>query len=133
MTDQQARALLSRVFHALFDPAATAEEVGTRFSLDYRQIADGREIDRAGFIDHVRLLKDVVQSGSVTLETVIASGPTIASLHVVNVRKKTGEAVQMKVHAFFEIEHGLIRRTEELTHMMVGGQTDRDLGSRTSG
>ena len=28
MTDQQARALLSRVFGALFDSAATAEDVG---------------------------------------------------------------------------------------------------------
>ncbi len=133
MTDQQARALLSRVFGALFDPAATAEDVGAFFTPDYRQIADGKEIDRAGFIDHVRVLKDVVQSGSVTLETVIASGSKVASMHVVNVRKKTGEAVQMKVHAFFAVEHGLIRRTEELCHMVAGGEADRDLGSRTSG
>ena len=133
MTDQQARALLSRLFRALFDPAATAEEVGAFFTADYVQTADGKELDRAAFIDHVRVLKATLREGSVTLEKVVGGGATIASLHHVSARKKNGETIEMKVHAFFDIEHGLVRRTEELTHMTVGGEADRDLGSRTSG
>lgn len=132
MTDQEARDFLSRVFQSLFDPTVTAEEVGAFFAPDYVQIADGKEIDRAGFIDHVRVLKNTLQSASVALEKVVASGSTVASLHVATGRKQSGETVQMKVHAFFEIENGLIRRTEELTHMVAGHAEDRDLGSRTS-
>jgi len=132
MTDQEARDFLSQVFQALFDPSVTAEAVGAFFAPDYVQIADGKELDRAGFIDHVRVLKNTLRSGSVTLEKVIASGSTIASLHVATGLKKSGATVQMKVHAFFEIENGLIRRTEELTHMVTGLAEDRDLGSRTS-
>jgi ketosteroid isomerase-like protein len=132
MNDQEARDFLSRVFQALFDPTVTAEAVGAFFAPDYVQIADGKEIDRAGFIDHVRVLKNTLRSGSVTLEKVVASGSAVATLHVAAGQKQSGESVRMKVHAFFEIEDGLIRRTEELTHMVMGHAEDRDLGSRTS-
>jgi len=133
MTDPQARDLLSRVFQTLFDPAAGADAVGAFFAPGYVQIADGKELDRAAFIDHVRVLKAALQSGAATLDKVIASGSTIASLHRITAHRKTGEMVRMTVHAFFEIEHGLIRRTEELSHLVEGSDADRDLGSRTAG
>jgi ketosteroid isomerase-like protein len=133
MTEQEARDFLARVFQVLLDPAATAEEVGTFFTPDYVQNADGKVLHRPAFIDHVRVLKAALQNGTATLEKVIVGGATIATLHRIDAHKRTGETVQVKVHAFFEIEHGLIRRTEELTHLLAGAEADRDLGSRTSG
>jgi len=133
MTENEARDLLARVFRTLFDPAAGAEAVGAFFTSDYVQVADGRQLDRAAFLDHVRVLKAALQGGSATLEKVVAGGDTIASLHRITARKQTGETIRMTVHAFFEIEHGLIRRTEELSHLTEGGDADRDLGSRTAG
>jgi hypothetical protein len=132
MTDQEARDFLTRVFGTLFDPAASAEDVAAFFAPDYVQIADGKRLDRAHFIDHVRVLKGALESGAVTLEKVIASGSTVATRHAVNARKKNGATVRFKVHAFFEIEGGLIQHTDELTHVVEGGAEDRDLGSRTS-
>ena len=66
MTEQEARTLLTRTFQALGDPAVTAEEVGTFFTQDYVQIADGKKLDRAAFIDHVRVLKNTLDGGSIT-------------------------------------------------------------------
>jgi len=133
MTDQEAHDLLSHLFRALCDPAVSAEARGEYFAPGYVQAVDGKLLDRGDFLDHVRALKSVLASGSVTLEKVIASGSTIASNHVVNARKKTGESVQMKVLAFFEIKNGLVQRTDELTYLIRGAAADRDLGSRTSG
>lgn len=131
MTEPEARDFLSRVFQALLDPAATVEDVGAFFTPDYVQSADGKVLPRAAFINHVRVLKATLQSGTATLEQVIVGGATIATLHRIDACKKNGETVQVKVHAFFEIEHGLIRRTEELTLLLAGTEADRDLGSRT--
>ena len=131
MTDEEARDFLSRVFGALCDPAADAEAVGAFFAPDYVQIADGATLDRADFLDHVRVLKDALAEGTVTLERVVASGTSVASMHVADVLKKDGARARLKVHAFFEIEDGLIRRTEELTRLLEGAAEDSDLGSRT--
>jgi len=132
MTDREAREFLTRVFGTLFDRAASAEAVAAFFAPDYVQIADGKRLDRAHFVDHVRVLKRALESGAVALEKVVASGSIVATRHVVSARKKDGTSVRFTVHAFFEIEGGSIRRTEELTHMLEGGAEDRDLGSRTA-
>lgn len=132
MTKEQARAFLTEVFEALMRPDVAAEELGRYFATDYVQIADGKRLDRAAFVDHARELKRVLAGGTVTLETVLADGSTVATRHQVDARKKSGERVRMKVFAFFEIEDGLIRRTEEVTQMLEGAAEDRDLGSRTA-
>ena len=132
MTDQEARDFLTGVFHTLFDPTARAEDVGAFFAENYQQIADGKTLDRAAFLDHVRVLKGIVEHGSVALVKVVASGSTVATMHITSARKSTGEDVKFLVHAFFEIENGLIQSTNELTHILHGSDEDRDLGSRTS-
>ncbi len=131
MTEAEARAYLGRVFAALFDPAVPAETVGEFFTPDYVQIADGKRLDHAGFVAHARALKGVLAGGSAVLEKVVASGDTVATLHRVEARKKSGETVRAQVHAFFEFANGRIRRTDELTHLIEGVAADRDLGSRT--
>jgi len=132
MTDQEARDFLTRVFAALCDPAVSAEALAAFFAPDYVQRADGKELDRAAFIDHARILKATLRSASITLEKVVASGATVATRHLVHAQKKSGEELRFEVHAFFEIENGLIKRTVELTHIVQGEPEDRDLGSRIS-
>lgn len=130
MTGEEARLFLTKVFAALMDPEVSAEEVGRYFAPEYVQIADSQRLDHAEFVAHARELKRVLAGGAVTLEAVVAEGSTVASRHLVEARKTSGERVRMKVFAFFEIEGGLIRRAEEVTHMVEGAAEDRDLGSR---
>jgi ketosteroid isomerase-like protein len=92
----------------------------------------GKVLGRGQFIRHVQALKDLLDEASVHFEKVIAEGASIATCHVVNLRKKSGEQVEMKVLAFFEIEDGLISRTEEFTRLIAGDSVNHDLGSRVS-
>lgn len=131
MTGSEACDFLRRLFQQLFDPSVPAEEVGRYFAPDYVQVVDGKKLDHTGVVNHARALKDVFAIASVTLEKVVADGATIASMHTVRAQKKSGERVEVKVFAFFEVENGLVRRTGELTHVVHGEAHDRDLGSRT--
>jgi ketosteroid isomerase-like protein len=130
MTTEEARRFLQHVFDRLFDPAASAEEVGAFFSADYVQDVDGRRLDRGEFMSHVRMLKSTLDSASVTFKQVAADGHTIADIHVVEARKKSGERVRVKVMAFYTLENGKIRSIEELTYLLEGRAEDRDLGFR---
>jgi ketosteroid isomerase-like protein len=118
------------VFDRLFDPTASAEDVGAFFSPDYVQDVDGRRLDRGEFLNHVRVLKSTLDSATVTFKEIAADGATIADIHVVEARKKNGDRVRVKVMAFYTLEDGKIRRIEELTHLLEGRADDRDLGFR---
>jgi len=130
MTHIQAHQFLTKVFNSLFDPAETAEQTGRYFASDYQQHADGKVLDHALFIEHARTLKATLQSATVNFEKVIASGQSLASVHIVNAIKHNGQSLKVKVVALYEIEDGLIRRVDELSHLLEGDASDRDLGTR---
>jgi ketosteroid isomerase-like protein len=128
----QARRLLEEVFASLLDPAQDVEALGRYFSEDYVQHVDGVRLDRRGFLDHARTLKKSLLGGRVTIESLLADGPIVADIHVVEARKTGGETVRMRVFAFYRIEDGRIASVDELTHLLHGAASDRDLGSRVS-
>src|SRR5262245_41298082 len=97
MTTEEARRFLQSVFDRLFDPAASAEDVGAFFSPDYVQDVDGRRLERGEFLNHVRVLKSTLDSATVTFKEIAADGATIADIHVVEARKKNGDRVRVKV------------------------------------
>ncbi|MFW5393018.1 nuclear transport factor 2 family protein [Yersinia sp. 2544 StPb PI] len=132
MNSQQAKQFLQQVFTALVDSSYSTQDVAAFFSTDYQQQADGNQLDYEAFIRHVQVLKSTLASGTITLEKVMSDGDQIASVHLVDVVKKSGQRVLMKVIAFYRIEHGLIQCVEELTHLIHGETQDRDLGSRVA-
>jgi hypothetical protein len=130
MTPAQAQRFLSRIFNSLFDPAQTAEQTGRHFAGDYQQHADGKVLDHALFVEHARTLKATLKSASVSFEKVIACGQSLASVHIVDAIKHDGQRLKVKVVALYEVEDGLIRRVDELSHLLEGEASDRDLGTR---
>ncbi len=130
MNSIQARQFLTQVFHSLFDPTVSAEETGRFFAPNYQQHADGKVLDHAMFVEHARLLKSTLQSAAVSFGKIIASDNTLASWHIVEAVKHNGQSLRVKVIAFYELEEGLIARVDELTHLLAGEESDRDLGSR---
>jgi hypothetical protein len=106
------------------------ERLTARLTSDYLQIADGKTLDLAGFVNHARVLKSILAEASVTFETLVADGDRVASLHVVTGRKRDGTAIGARVYAFFEFENGRVRKVDEATRLIAGGEEDRDLGSR---
>lgn len=131
MTHSQALDFLQRVFNALLDPKLAAEDVGQYFSDDYQQNADNILLDRQEFIEHARVLKSTLASGRIDIERILVDGATLSSIHYVDAVKRGGKKIRMKVIACYGIENNKIKWVDELTHMIEGEATDRDLGSRT--
>lgn len=90
MNASEAQSLLNDLFRELLDPDVPPERLASRLTADYRQVADGKTLELAGFVDHARALKSVVAEAEVRFETHLADGDRVASLHVVTERKRDG-------------------------------------------
>ncbi|SOD91653.1 nuclear transport factor 2 family protein [Caenispirillum bisanense] len=92
------------------------------------QRVDGRTYDRAGVLRHAAA---VTARAAVTIERIVGDGRSAATVHTARVTKTTGQAVTMKVVAFYAFADGRLRLVDELTRLEAGGAEDRDLGSRS--
>lgn len=102
------------------------------FSPKYVERVDGKTLDYAGFIDHVRELKRSVTNLRVTFEHMVAEGNKVMEIHRVEAEKTTGGKIAARLITLWVIEDGKIVLCDELTHLEQGAPEDRDLGSRTS-
>jgi ketosteroid isomerase-like protein len=132
MTKEEARDFLEKVFANTFAPQADAESLSELFSTYYIQDADGARLDFKGFIEHARVLKKTLRSGRVTFKDILVDGQKIADVHIVEATKATGDTIRVKVIALYTLAEGKILRVDELTHLLKGADTDRDIGFRTS-
>jgi hypothetical protein len=132
MSKEDARDFLEKVFANMFDPRVRPENLSEFFSTSYIQDADGARLDFSGFIEHARVLKGTLRSARVTFEDILVDGPKIADVHIVEATKMNGDAIRVKVLAFYRLEEGKIVKVDELTHLLKGTDTDRDIGFRTS-
>jgi predicted SnoaL-like aldol condensation-catalyzing enzyme len=125
------KSLVERAFHDVFasdtfDEAAIARYFNPR----YTQKTDGRTLDYAGFVHHVRELKRTLKNIKITFEHMIAEGPNVVSIHRAEAKKIAGGRVALRVFALFVIEEGKIILCDEISRLEQGTAEDRDLASR---
>jgi predicted SnoaL-like aldol condensation-catalyzing enzyme len=125
------KSLVERAFQDVFASNAFDEGAISRyFSPRYVQKSDGRTLDYAGFVAHVRELKRMVKNVKITFERAVAEGASVVSIHRAEAKKVAGGRVAVRVFALFVIEEGKIVSCDELTHLERGAAEDRDLASR---
>jgi len=122
------------VIAALKDIVCSVEHdedaIARYFAPGYHQEVDGKELDYAGFIQHMALLKKLTQRIELSLLAIAAEGNTVFTHHQVTVEKKDGARTMIEVLARFTLLNGQIVQCQELTHLISGDHGDRDLGSR---
>lgn len=123
-TVQQA---LSRVLSGANFNKALLEQF---FSERYIQVVNGEPLDYAGFMAHIKLLKEVTQRLELTLISIAAAEGNVHTHHTVRAIKNDGAESEFEVFAHFEVEAGKIVSCRELTHQVAGAAHDEDLGSR---
>jgi ketosteroid isomerase-like protein len=111
---EDARSFLERAFAKLFDPLSTDRDMLEFFSPEYTQDLNGKVYGFGEFMKGVNALKSTLRSSAVTFTSVVASGDTIAEIHVVDATKKDGTHIRFKVIAFQTMEGGRIKRAEEV-------------------
>jgi predicted SnoaL-like aldol condensation-catalyzing enzyme len=125
------KSLVERAFQDVFASDAFDEGAIARyFSPRYVQKTDGRTLDYAGFVAHVRELKRTVKNVKITFERMVAEGASVVSIHRAEAEKIAGGRVAIRVFALFVIEENRIVLCDELTHLELGAAEDRDLSSR---
>ena len=125
------KSLVQRAFEEVFASDAFDEAAIARyFSPKYVQKTDGRTLDFAGFVAHVRELKRTLKNVKITFERVVAEGANVVSVHRAEAEKGQGGRIAIRVFALFVIDEGKIVLCDELTRLEQGAAEDRDLASR---
>ena len=100
------------------------------FSADYEQHVDGKDLTFANFLKHMEAQKKVTKSVTITFKTIAQQDDVVFTNHYATARKQDGSEAKVHVIAKFKLKDGKICYCDELTHMLSGDETDRDLGSR---
>jgi predicted SnoaL-like aldol condensation-catalyzing enzyme len=125
------KSLVERAFQDVFASDALDEAAIARyFSPRYVQKTDGRTLDYAGFVAHVRELKRTLKNVKITFEHTISEGENVVSIHRAEAEKVAGGRVAIRVFALFVIDESRIVICDELTRLEEGATEDRDLASR---
>lgn len=132
MKPDEMKQFIQDAFKAIIvDTNATDETYSTYFSKDYIQYVDGKELNYKGFVQHMKALKAALYSATVSFRHIIAEDDKVSTVHVINAIKKDGRKVVAQVNALMQIEDEKIVLCDELTHIIHGDASDKDLGSRT--
>jgi predicted SnoaL-like aldol condensation-catalyzing enzyme len=125
------KSLVERAFKEVIASDAFDENViASYFSPRYVQKTDGRTLDFAGFVAHVRGLKRTLKNVKITFERMVAEGANVVSIHRAEAEKIAGGSISVRVFALFIIDDEKIVLCDELTHLEQGGTEDHDLASR---
>jgi hypothetical protein len=131
MTPTETKQWLKQVFAEVVENmAATETDYAKYFSPDYIQHVDGTTLNYQDFVAHMKAQKMVMKSLKVSFLRMVVEDNKIATVHQVNAVKKNGGEIEAKIIAFFEIKDNKIILCDELTHLIKGDKSDRDLGSR---
>ncbi|MGR2680441.1 MULTISPECIES: nuclear transport factor 2 family protein [Chromobacterium] len=115
---------------ALLSPELDESRLARLVHPDYRQQADGRNLDYPAFVRHLRHLKRECSRVGLEILSWAEQGERLFTRHLVTADKRAGGQVRMLVIAEFRVRDGMVRACDELTHMLGGAAEDRDLGSR---
>jgi predicted SnoaL-like aldol condensation-catalyzing enzyme len=104
------------------------EKIADYFSPSYEQTTAGEKIDYAGFVAHIKALKEHVESIQILpFEETIHEGNKIVLRYLSKITKKNGLISKFAVMAIFEIQGDKLIRCWELTKIILGEKQDEIL------
>ncbi len=98
-------------------------------SKDFINPIDGNTFIYEQWVTHQKDIKAMTKSVKPTFDLMVAEGNHVAAIFRVNIIKNDGSELEVKDMAFFEIKNNKIVRVEELTRLLKGAETDKDIGS----
>ncbi|MCP4473361.1 MAG: ester cyclase [Gammaproteobacteria bacterium] len=114
----------------LIDINTTEQSIKQYFSEDYIQYVNGKKLTFNEFVKHVFKLKSILSSIEIEFKYIVAENDKVCTVHVAQGIKNNGNLVRTQVNALFQIKKQKIILCDELTHLMTGQESDKDLGSR---
>lgn len=122
--------IIQEVFtNILENPVFDLSLIEQYFSKDYIQLVDHTQLSYEEFILHIKKLKEKLSGQKIDLINYAENGNIIFTHHMARSVLKDGSIVRHKVLAEFTIHEDKIIRCDELTLLLEGGQTEKNLGS----
>ncbi len=100
------------------------------FNKDYIQYTDGKKLNYQDFVKHIHTLKKSLKYLTVNIRSIAQDNDVIFTNHLILGETKDGKIFSGEVIAEFRINNNQIYYCNELTHMIEGGEENKDLGSR---
>ncbi|OSN02976.1 hypothetical protein AU510_16060 [Lonsdalea britannica] len=113
------------------NPEHNEERIAVYFSPDYQQQVDGKHLGYDEFVKHMGLLKTKTRRMTLSVLSIVAEGETVFTHHEVKVEKGEGRDSLFEVLAHYRLSSDKIVSCQELTRMIYGENSDRNLGSRS--
>ncbi len=99
------------------------------FSKEYIQFVDHAQLNYDEFVLHIKKLKEKVAEQKMEIISHAENGTIIFTSHIAKSTLKDGSEVVHKVLAEFTIRNHQIIRCDELTLLVEGDETAKNLGS----
>lgn len=99
------------------------------FSKEYIQLVDHNQLNYEEFVLHIKKLKEKVAEQKMEIISHAENGNIIFTNHVARSILKDGSSASHKVLAEFTIQDHKIIRCDELTLLVEGNHTEKNLGS----
>ncbi|MBP2619596.1 hypothetical protein [Chryseobacterium jejuense] len=122
--------IIQQVFISILEnPVFDLSLIEKYFSKDYIQFVDHTQLNYEEFILHIQKLKEKVAEQKIDFINYAENGNIIFTHHVAKSVLKNGSIVLHKVLAEFTIQKGKIIRCDELTLLLEGDFSAKNLGS----
>ncbi len=130
MQPNELKQFIQAAFNNVLENLPLADSVCDKyFSKNYIQYVDGKKLNYDDFILHLKMLQLKMKSIKITFKHIIVEDDKVATLHIVDGIKNDGEEVKVQVNALMQVQEGKIILCDELTHLIQGQASDKDLGS----
>jgi len=125
------KAIFKELFREIFaNPLYNESAISQYFTPEYRQEVDGKILNYEQFCKHIIAQQEIVASMTFEFQTLVEEGNILFSNHIATIKMKNGESLEMRVIGEFHFVNGKINYCNELTHMITGDSSNKDLGSR---
>lgn len=122
--------IIQQVFNTILEnPVFDLSLIEKYFSKDYIQFVDHHQLNYEEFILHIKKLKEKVAEQKIDILNYAENGNIIFTHHIAKSILKDGSIVKHKVLAEFTILEGKIIGCDELTLLLEGNNTEKNLGS----
>ncbi|HSX03362.1 MAG TPA: nuclear transport factor 2 family protein [Rhabdochlamydiaceae bacterium] len=91
---------------------------------------DGKVFNFKQWVHHIVGLKALMKSYKFTFDDFVIQEDKIASSYIVHATKKDGTELDIRVIAIFKIKNGKFIYCDELTHLLRGPESDKNLASQ---
>lgn len=122
--------VIEKAFKSLTSLNATDKDIARLHSGDYLQYTDGKTLNYEDFVNHVKALQRDIKSLKIVIHDMIFDGNKVVTRHTAYGVKKDEKEIEVQVIAVIEIKDNKFIVCHELSHLIKGEETDRDIGSR---